>query len=146
MATLFTCFTCGREDSRSQKPQLQCLECHSIPKNNCNTNRISFRCCSASVGTRCHSTRCPLKPRRFTRGYLNNSMQIVIAASIFLHPGFVIIDHIHFQYNGFLFGISLWSILMARDVRYIYSFSSYAMTIRLSRAIISLLELFLQCS
>lgn len=45
------------------------------------------------------------------------STQRIISASLFLHPGFLIVDHIHFQYNGFMFGILLWSILMARDVR-----------------------------
>ena len=44
-------------------------------------------------------------------------MQTVISASIFLHPSFLIVDHIHFQYNGFMFGILLWSILMANNVR-----------------------------
>lgn len=44
-------------------------------------------------------------------------MQRVISASLFLHPGFLIVDHIHFQYNGFMFGILLWSLLMARNVR-----------------------------
>ena len=43
-------------------------------------------------------------------------MQRIISASLFLHPGFLIVDHIHFQYNGFMFGILLWSLLMARNV------------------------------
>ncbi len=42
--------------------------------------------------------------------------QRLISASLFLHPGFLIVDHIHFQYNGFLFGILLLSILQARQV------------------------------
>ena len=54
---------------------------------------------------------------RFTRGAVEFNIQRVISASLFLHPGFLIIDHIHFQYNGFMFGILLWSILMARNVR-----------------------------
>ena len=36
------------------------------------------------------------------------------ALSIFLSPGFLIIDHIHFQYNGFLYGILILSIVLAR--------------------------------
>lgn len=38
----------------------------------------------------------------------------VIAASIVLSPGLFIIDHIHFQYNGFLFGIFILSIVNAK--------------------------------
>jgi alpha-1,3-glucosyltransferase len=53
---------------------------------------------------------------RFTRGVGDQSIQRIISASIFLHPGFLIVDHIHFQYNGFMFGILLWSILQARSV------------------------------
>ncbi|TFK76022.1 glycosyltransferase family 57 protein [Pluteus cervinus] len=52
---------------------------------------------------------------RFTRGAVDPSTQRIISASLFLHPGFLIVDHIHFQYNGFMFGILLWSILMARN-------------------------------
>ncbi|KZT12805.1 glycosyltransferase family 57 protein [Laetiporus sulphureus 93-53] len=52
---------------------------------------------------------------RFIRGAVDPSTQRIISASLFLHPGFLIVDHIHFQYNGFMFGILLWSILMARN-------------------------------
>ena len=52
----------------------------------------------------------------FIRGAVDPPTQRIISASLFLHPGFLIVDHIHFQYNGLMFGILLWSILMARDV------------------------------
>jgi len=52
---------------------------------------------------------------RFVRGSVDQPLQRIISASLFLHPGFLIVDHIHFQYNGFLFGILLWSLLMARN-------------------------------
>ncbi|KAI0375747.1 glycosyltransferase family 57 protein [Pilatotrama ljubarskyi] len=54
---------------------------------------------------------------KFVRGAENPAMQRIISASLFLHPGFLIVDHIHFQYNGFMFGILLWSLLMARNGR-----------------------------
>ncbi|KAI9658508.1 MAG: glycosyl transferase [Alyxoria varia] len=37
------------------------------------------------------------------------------ALSIMLSPGLLIIDHIHFQYNGFLYGILIWSLVLLRD-------------------------------
>ncbi len=39
----------------------------------------------------------------------------VVALSILLSPGLLIIDHIHFQYNGFLYGILILSITLARQ-------------------------------
>jgi alpha-1,3-glucosyltransferase len=53
---------------------------------------------------------------RFIRGATDPTMHRIISASLFMHPGFIIVDHIHFQYNGFMYGILLWSILMARNV------------------------------
>jgi alpha-1,3-glucosyltransferase len=37
-----------------------------------------------------------------------------VALSILLSPGLLIIDHIHFQYNGFLYGILILSLVLAR--------------------------------
>ncbi|KHN97649.1 dolichyl glycosyltransferase [Metarhizium album ARSEF 1941] len=38
----------------------------------------------------------------------------VAALSVLLSPGLLITDHIHFQYNGFMYGILLWSMVLAR--------------------------------
>jgi alpha-1,3-glucosyltransferase len=37
------------------------------------------------------------------------------ALSILLSPGLLIIDHIHFQYNGFLYGLLILSLVLARQ-------------------------------
>lgn len=39
----------------------------------------------------------------------------VAAISILLSPGLLIIDHIHFQYNGFMYGILVLSLVLARE-------------------------------
>jgi alpha-1,3-glucosyltransferase len=36
------------------------------------------------------------------------------ALSILLSPGLLIIDHIHFQYNGFMYGLLILSLVLAR--------------------------------
>lgn len=38
----------------------------------------------------------------------------VAALSIILSPGLLIIDHIHFQYNGAMYGLLIWSLVLAR--------------------------------
>lgn len=42
------------------------------------------------------------------------------ALSILLSPGLFIIDHIHFQYNGFLYGILILSLVLARKQSTLY--------------------------
>jgi len=49
------------------------------------------------------------------------SAAYVQAVSILLSPGLLIIDHIHFQYNGFLFGILIISIVLAKENRLLAS-------------------------
>ncbi|KAL1984517.1 hypothetical protein VTN96DRAFT_9017 [Rasamsonia emersonii] len=44
----------------------------------------------------------------------NKHLAHIASLSILLSPGLLIIDHIHFQYNGFLFGILVLSIVWAR--------------------------------
>jgi alpha-1,3-glucosyltransferase len=38
----------------------------------------------------------------------------VAALSLLLSPGLLIIDHIHFQYNGFMYGLLILSLVLAR--------------------------------
>ncbi|KAI9879458.1 MAG: glycosyl transferase [Pleopsidium flavum] len=44
----------------------------------------------------------------------NNQLGHAAALSILLSPGLLIIDHIHFQYNGFLYGVLVLSLVLAR--------------------------------
>lgn len=45
----------------------------------------------------------------------NKKLAHAASLSILLSPGLLIIDHIHFQYNGFLYGLLILSILLARE-------------------------------
>ena len=59
---------------------------------------------------------CTDLPHRFVETSPSSLKQISHAAalSILLSPGLLIIDHVHFQYNGFLYGILVWSLVLAR--------------------------------
>ncbi|KAF8313253.1 hypothetical protein DL93DRAFT_2228607 [Clavulina sp. PMI_390] len=63
---------------------------------------------------------------RLARSSLDKTTQRIIAFSLFLHPGFIIVDHIHFQYNGFMFGILVWSLVMAREGNLLLSGTLFA--------------------
>lgn len=53
---------------------------------------------------------------RFVQTSPNNRKEASHAAalSIALSPGLLIIDHVHFQYNGFLYGVLILSLVLAR--------------------------------
>lgn len=48
-----------------------------------------------------------------------------------LHPGLFIVDHVHFQYNGLLFGVLLWSLWAARVHRPLLSAMLFASLLNL---------------
>lgn len=47
----------------------------------------------------------------------SSQVEGLLLTSVLVHPGLLIVDHIHFQYNGFLFGVLLWSLWAARTQR-----------------------------
>lgn len=54
-----------------------------------------------------------------SEGRSERQRNFVIACSLILSPGLFIVDHIHFQYNGFLFGVLVLSIVSAKRKRYV---------------------------
>ncbi|EPY51899.1 glucosyltransferase Alg8 [Schizosaccharomyces cryophilus OY26] len=61
--------------------------------------------------------------REYVYSYPENSRgnAVLTAIDTFLSPGFVLIDHIHFQYNGFLFGLLIWSLILTKQNRLLMS-------------------------
>lgn len=56
-----------------------------------------------------------LKQYVATSPFVRKQKSYAAALSILLSPGLLIIDHIHFQYNGFLYGILILSLVLARQ-------------------------------
>lgn len=84
-----------------------------------------------------------------TRCTPEHSANRVLLLSVLLHPGLLMVDHIHFQYNGVLFGVMLWSLWAARvdrmllcaalfssllNLKHIYLYVAPAWTVYLFRA------------
>ncbi|KAJ1812324.1 glycosyl transferase [Coemansia sp. RSA 2598] len=56
------------------------------------------------------------------------SVQARVAAFlVFMSPGFLFVDHVHFQYNGFLFGVLVYSLVFALEGRDLLSGIAFAM-------------------
>ncbi|TPX59052.1 hypothetical protein PhCBS80983_g02703 [Powellomyces hirtus] len=56
---------------------------------------------------------------RITRHARTRQQRVLLVGLIALSPGIVFVDHIHFQYNGFLYGIQLLSIAAMMEKRHI---------------------------
>ncbi|KAJ2687669.1 glycosyl transferase [Coemansia spiralis] len=52
---------------------------------------------------------------RFVQASGGTKQSKIAAALMFLSPGFMFVDHVHFQYNGFLFGIMVYSLVFAME-------------------------------
>lgn len=64
-----------------------------------------------------------------TTSKARRSQSFIVATSIVVSPGFLIIDHIHFQYNGFLFAIFIASIVTARNGNYLWCAAFYSIAL-----------------
>ncbi|KAF2270098.1 hypothetical protein CC78DRAFT_574215 [Lojkania enalia] len=51
----------------------------------------------------------------YVKGSSSKRTAHAAALSVLLSPGLLIIDHIHFQYNGFLYGVLILSLVLARN-------------------------------
>lgn len=60
--------------------------------------------------------------------FLNKYFQLIL---LYGCPGLVIVDNIHFQYNGILFGIFIFSLIALRNARYILSGILYSILLNM---------------
>ncbi|KAE9969246.1 hypothetical protein EG327_010708 [Venturia inaequalis] len=63
---------------------------------------------------------------RYVKASPSKTTAHAAALAIFLSPGLLIIDHIHFQYNGSMYGILILSIVFAQEGRLLLSGLSFA--------------------
>lgn len=64
-----------------------------------------------------------------TTSLSEKTQSFIVATSIVTSPGFLIVDHIHFQYNGFLFAIFIASIVAARNKKYLWCAVFYSISL-----------------
>jgi len=65
---------------------------------------------------------------RFFRGVVGGGWMVIL---LFLHPALLLIDHVHFQYNGFLLGVLVASIAMVSERRYLLGGALFAVALNL---------------
>lgn len=90
---------------------------HLLSTRQCYCNRISFGICASPVSDVDPLLISILTSSSFVKTAPSNLKRPSQAAalSILLSPGLLIIDHIHFQYNGFMYGLLILSLVMARN-------------------------------
>lgn len=62
-----------------------------------------------------NTVRCPADCFSYVKSSKSKATAHAAALSVLLSPGLLIIDHIHFQYNGFLYGVLILSLVLARN-------------------------------
>jgi len=65
---------------------------------------------------------------RYFRGDKTASLMVPL---LFLNPSLLLIDHVHFQYNGFLLGVLLYAIAMLKEGRSLFSGILFAVALNL---------------
>lgn len=68
---------------------------------------------------------------RLARGSSEPYAARIIALGIAFHPGFLILDAMHFQYNAFLFGVMVWSLIGAKERRPLLCAGAFAALLNL---------------
>ena len=88
-----------------------------FPASHRHSHRAHSGLCATTVGPLCAITGISLLTLlRFVKTSPPSSIKAAnaVAISILLSPALLIVDHIHFQYNGFLYGILVLSLVTAR--------------------------------
>jgi alpha-1,3-glucosyltransferase len=63
---------------------------------------------------------------RLAKGPGSGRYDRIVGLSIAMHPGFLILDSIHFQYNAFLFGLMAWSLVGAKESKPVLCAGAFA--------------------
>ncbi|GMH33524.1 hypothetical protein BSKO_01358 [Bryopsis sp. KO-2023] len=62
---------------------------------------------------------------------LKKGNEILLFALVVGNVGLILVDHVHFQYNGVLIGLLMWSVLLVEDGRYILGGVLFAVLINM---------------
>ncbi|KAI9209742.1 glycosyl transferase [Polychytrium aggregatum] len=66
---------------------------------------------------------------RVLRPVKDSLVKDILTGLIFLNPGILFVDHIHFQYNGFLYGIQLYSIAAFQEGQHLIGGALFAVVL-----------------